>query len=434
MSAPHYPLEVLRKLKPAWVTPAIDSLAVAEKLKAIRELRFPEAAEQLAACPELEYVLWCIAYFSRQPGGLDKFLCDVLLECPERLRTPAMAKIKWPRNGRYTVAEAIEIWRDFEDDLSAPLSRDGDDYDTRWMSDEELKEARQAERSKRIASQAEEILRIAEKASGQRTSRDRDNLLHELGRLLTGALSVLRKVNPSDSPAAAFLVMTLTPEVFWARCVTQALRLMKDRLVKLATDLDYGFGERGEGADPLKPKTWRGRDGLDGLVPTLLEYMDRYAAKGRRNVPAITVSNQITDKFNYAVEMHANVLIAGDARFLKSVTVGNECRCQPWRVRLVTIPSKPTLRSIVRAHADALGIAYTDKTPPFELEEDVKDVLRHSSLLICYDEFHFAIPPRLPKHGALGCWIGFVATWSIANSASSFAPRGRATTRPSPSS
>ncbi len=100
MKTNRLPLDIIRQHSAPWRTPGICPLAVADKIKAIRELRAPDIAAQVDACPRLIELMWFLQWLSHQPGGFGKFGRDFLLEFPELLRTAEMVSVGWPRSGR----------------------------------------------------------------------------------------------------------------------------------------------------------------------------------------------------------------------------------------------------------------------------------------------------------------------------------------------
>src|ERR1035441_4730526 len=63
---------------------------LAAKLAAIRNYEYPELLAQVTANPRLVEILWYLQAMSLRPGGLLKFVEELLAEFPERLGTPTM--------------------------------------------------------------------------------------------------------------------------------------------------------------------------------------------------------------------------------------------------------------------------------------------------------------------------------------------------------
>jgi hypothetical protein len=360
-------MDVISSRAVPWRTPGICPIALTEKLRAIRELRLPEQAQDLAGNPRLLEMMWFIQWRSHQPGGLDKFVQELLLEFPERMRSPAMRAVPWPRSGHYTLEECVQLWG------SLPKNR-------RTMADR-LAEERASGREQTSPS---------EMLGGFKTDGSATMLLScakDIAYLLRGDLSELRKIDLATHRNAARLVETLTPGFFWNECVEEAFKSLAGRLARICVEPGQGFSTS---------DVWY----FDDLAGALIEMMDRHAARERQSIAKTTVSEMIMDRFEFAVEMRASVLIAGDARLGKSVTFEAACRMRPGRARLVTVPEGVGVRELVEKHAEAIYLAMPAGTTLREHNAAVAMVVRQSGLFFSYDEFHFAIPQKPPRNGS----------------------------------
>ncbi len=365
MSANRYPLDLIRQRQIPWRTPGICPLAVSNKLKAIRELREPKLAEQLNDEPRLAELLWFLQWRSHQPGGLDKFVQEFLLEFPECIHTRQMAEIPRPRSGCYSLEECVHLWGSLPKNKKTP-----------WDNGLGHGEPGHA------TSSAAERLTLCELNEHRLL-----NCASDIAYLLEGDTSELRKIDLATHRNAARLVATLTPDFFFKECADEALHKLPGYLAALCVELGPGFGEGG---------VWY----FDGLIAALLEGMDRHATKARAAIAKTTVSETVFDKLEFAIGMRANVLLAGDARLGKSVTLEAESRMRPGQCRLVTIPNETGEREFMEAHAKALHWSYDSKTPTNELKSAVKHIVAHSGLFLAYDEFHFAVPSRPRRNGS----------------------------------
>lgn len=391
MNAHRYPLEFLKSKPPAWVTPGVDAVAVCDKLKAIRELREPQLAQQLNAEPRLAELIWFLQWQSHQPGGLDRFVHEFLLEFPERLRTRAMAEIPSPRSGRHTLENAVRIWGNL------PENR------RRWYLSEQAAIARHNLAPRDDDAVLEPLRRngpssVAEKL-GAASGDDLLSCARDIANLLNGDFSELRKIDLTRHANATAVVETLTPEFFWRHCAEAAVKNLPGYLRDLCSDLDNGFGAPDDTKPDQPVAQWRWTSSVwffDGLVPALLEMMDRHSAKARASIASTSITELMMDRMAFAISERANVLLAGDARLGKTVTI--ETNCRPGRLRVVQVPPEHGERDFIAAHAAPFHLSCNSKTSLMELREQVKYVLAHSGLVVAYDEFHFAIPMR-PRRG-----------------------------------
>ena len=80
---------------------------LAGKLAAVRNYECPELAAQMTATPRLVETLWFLQAMSLRPGGLLKFVEELLAEFPECLGTPTMLAAK---SGNYRTSEKLAIF------------------------------------------------------------------------------------------------------------------------------------------------------------------------------------------------------------------------------------------------------------------------------------------------------------------------------------
>lgn len=97
---------------------------------------------------------------------------------------------------------------------------------------------------------------------------------------------------------------------------------------------------------------------------------------------------------DYAHSENALVRIEGESRFGKTERVKTWCAANPGKARLVFTPSSSTESDLVRAVVEALGIDFGYQTPARQLRETVEYILRHSRLMVVFDEAHFLFPTR----------------------------------------
>ena len=87
---------------------------LATKMAAVSNFKAPKVREQLNAHPRLFELLWFIQAMSMQPGGLDKFCEDFVMEFAADIGTPSMfpvpkGKAPYPRKQRDAITREIAI-------------------------------------------------------------------------------------------------------------------------------------------------------------------------------------------------------------------------------------------------------------------------------------------------------------------------------------
>jgi len=230
--------------------------------------------------------------------------------------------------------------------------------------------------------------------AGKPVSDDRgiERCVADLETMLNGELSVLRKLDSATNANAAIVIERLTPVFFWEKCAIAALTHLPAHLASLCTDIEAGFDA---------PEGWsEGVWFFEGLIDALLEMMGRHATQERSAVAPTNISEMIGERFEFSLEMQANVLLVGDSRLGKTVSLEANCRARPGACRRVVVPAGNRRHDFLNAHAEALYLTYDKRPTSARLEDDLKHVLLHCGLLIAYDEFHAAIPDKSDRERA----------------------------------
>lgn len=120
--------------------------------------------------------------------------------------------------------------------------------------------------------------------------------------------------------------------------------------------------------------------------------MAAHAATVRATLADTKVSKLISKELDLALTHKVPLPIIGDSRFGKTKAGSVWCDAAPGRARLVTVPESNREWDFYAAHADALGVAYNDRTRIQTLKRSVQHVIKHNGLFLCYDEAHFLVP------------------------------------------
>ena len=320
--------------------PAIPPELVARKLAAAASLQSPKLAARLKTEPRLVDLLWFIQWHSFQPGGLAKLADDLLAAFPDRVSIPVMRKAGPPgKAGKWTLVQCLTAWRaEYQpgglgcDDYYAPAGCDLSEF-YRWA------------RSLHAGDTDFNGLTPAQSAEG------------------------VRRFNfDYFATAARDLAARSLPEVLKAFCE--------------AGNLD---------SQPalLEPPTW-----FPALVESLLEFMGQHAARERARLAMTEVTLKVFDALDFAVAERKLVRITGSARFGKTESVRTYCAMYPGRLRLVTVPCSNSERDLVRAVAEALGLAASYSADATSLRGKVEFILRHGRIGFVIAEGHFLFPTR----------------------------------------
>jgi hypothetical protein len=323
----------------------ISAESVAYKIAAMRNFYTPQFHEQVTAQPRLLELLWFIQWQSIQPGGLERFALEFLEAFAGRIGTAAMhsiGKIGQP----YTAAERHSVIADFPYDLQI------------------------------------------------------DTPLHKRTRFHGMFLDGL----PARSRSDLAFISKLNYAHFFDACRDLALRDIPRLLNWFCTLPDtperlmqrHYFGEvkeRIDGEDRRLEGVWYFKD----LPGALIEMMDIHAAQQAKVLAQTTVAVKTFDALQYALAQSAMVRVEGQTRFGKTHASKTFAAMKPGQVRLVRTPSSPGEFELLSAIAESFGLLVTPKTERRELKLQVEFIIRHSGLMLIFDEAHFLLPSSVSR-------------------------------------
>jgi hypothetical protein len=310
---------------------------VAHKLAAIRNYEHPVSLDQITANPRLVELLWFLQHESMQPGGLNKFVDDMLTQVPSRFGTFTMREF---RDSELTTNAKLDIW-------------------------EEIPARFRPEGSPRTPNEVE-----AEWTVEVMLSRDS-----------------LRDYSTGPKVERKQLDQFLKPwdmEAFRKICERAARENLPQYLAEICTQGNQGFQELGGAHRRL----WF----ISDPIAAVFEMMDRRAQRVSQRLAMTEVSKKVFDALDYAHQERAMVRIEGDSRFGKTESVRAWCDMRPGCARLVSVPSSNSLADLHKRIAEALGmdVSYGSRTQ--RLRERVEFVMRHSGLFLVLDEAAFLVP------------------------------------------
>ena len=129
-----------------------------------------------------------------------------------------------------------------------------------------------------------------------------------------------------------------------------------------------------------------------GFLDALGIYMDAYAQSAIAKTADTSLRRRAFKELDFARRERVPVPLVSDTRHGKTTAAETYCNAFPGRCRLVTVPASNGERDFLRAHAAALGLDYTPKTPTSHLKEWAVFTLQNTGLFLLYDESHFLIP------------------------------------------
>lgn len=340
---------------------------LAAKLAAIRNYEYPELAAQMTANPRLAEMLWFLQAMSLRPGGLLKFVEDLLTELPERLGTPTMVKAK---SDNYTLAEKLAIFYELPEGCRP--------YIKRWR-DEVMGLNLTSMTKKEVA-----ILDASDRRTVELAMKEKDAEFFK-GICCRAALEKL-------------------PEYFTALCTEEGRafgelesREVRDEALAASHD-DFDGDERfrrllaqqaGIAPQPIPAgSVWFFQD----IMGALVQFMDRAAVKVKQRLAMTEVAKLIFDRLDYALAEKVMVRIEGGSRFGKTEALSAWVDMRPGLARLVRVPCDNSMASFFKRIGEALGIDCSYGSNPSRLKERVEYIIQHSGLFLLLDEAHFLAP------------------------------------------
>jgi hypothetical protein len=313
---------------------AISPLAIAQKLAAAHNLTEPVFAEKIRKEPRLVELLWFLQWTSTQPGGLDKFAQDVIAECAPQFGPP------------------------FVHDESAPLS---------------------SEQRKKVwealpTHEKEKIINLDSwvDACDYRQLHERCWPLYGDGHLYPAPIGSKEQARFD----AAFL--KIPRQKFQKAFIDAAKNDLPASLRSIC----------GGPVACMDTVPWY----CDNLIDVLFEAMAAHAASAELRLARTEVVSLAFDRLDYAWQKKVLVKIEGDARTGKSEAIKAWCAMYPGRARLVATPSSNSLRDLILAIAEAIGLPFTPNVDTCDLKDRVQFIIRHSGLFLIFDEAHFLLP------------------------------------------
>jgi len=345
----------MNKLAPTQSAPAASVIRLellAAKLAAIQNLDDAALAEEFTQRPELREMLLFLQWVSMQPGGLVKFVTDLLEQFPHRIGTPTMVAA---HGRKYTFEEKLSIWYE----LPEKDRPDAADIAPDWLSESLLSDY---------------------SAHDQEQWEEKE--LREVQKLL----------KRYDEP----YFHNLCRGVAWEELPKYLASLCNDLEKPVVSESTRRCADRGKVPRWYHTETWYFSD----VTGAVLGMMKLHEERVLKTLAQTAVTVKVFDALDYAYSENCSVRIEGDSRFGKTQSIETWATMRPGRARLVNVPASNTLIDLLRKVADAAGIAYSYKTNQNELKAKVEYVIQHCRLFFIFDECAFLVPQTYSKTSA----------------------------------
>jgi len=343
----------MNKLAPTQSAPAPGTVRIellAAKMAVIQNLEEPGIAKQISDRPELREMLFYIQWVSTQPGGLPKFVSDLLEQFPHRIGTPTMVAA---HGRKYTFEEKLCVWYELPKKDRPELV---ENWETNGLMAALVSDGTPHERVDWEGNELREVQRLLKQYDAA--------FFSELCR------HAARKELPIYLSA-----------------------LCNDPRKSLICETPRRCSNDGKASRLFHTETWY----FDDITSAVLEMMKIHAEQVLKTLAQTAVALKVFDALDYALAENCSVRIEGDSRFGKTQSIETWTGLRPGLARLVNVPASNTLIDLLRKVADAYGISYTYKTSQNELKAKVEYVIQHSRLFLVFDECAFLVPQTYSK-------------------------------------
>ena len=303
---------------------------LAAKMAAIRNYEYPELLDQLSVNPRLAEILWFIQAMSLRPGGLLKFVEDLLAEFPKWLGTPRMIEAA----GRsYTLEDKLAI-RDEMPSHCQPVA-------------------------------------------------EQENVF--AGILLDSTPDEVPKMQFRDRKALEAGLKQMNADSCREICRQAALETLPAYFTALCTEKSAGFVEP---KSFMGPKVWFFND----ILGAMSQFMDRGALKVKQRLAMTEVAKEIFDACDYAKNEKRTAHVWGSSRFGKSEAGKILAEMYPGSWRHFEVPWDNSMPSLLKRMAESLGMDCSYGSDTTRLKERVLYVLAHGGLGFIIDQAHWLVP------------------------------------------
>jgi len=193
-------------------------------------------------------------------------------------------------------------------------------------------------------------------------------------------------------------------------CCSEATDDLLSYLRALAEDLPVGFRirRRGHSAVDFVDALCGGRQARSVQPPfyfvrvaeAILRFMDRRAAKIESRIASTEVARLVFHWLQKAHSTRYPIIIEGNSRFGKTEAVKAWAMMFPGLARYVRTPPSTSEGDLLRAIAASLGIDGSDRLATHRLRAEIEHVLKHSGLMLLFDEAQSLFPSSFGRNTA----------------------------------
>jgi len=341
----------------------IDLELVARKFASIRNYECPELLQQVTEQPRLLHAMLYLQDRSMRPGGIGKFVEELLAEFPEHIGTRTMVNL---RNKRWTLEEKVAVRNEMPPRWRPHIDDEGDTF-LAILSDATRNE---------VADMKARDRKVLE--SGLKDF-DRER-----------AVQICRRA-----------ALTLLPEYFAGLCTEQYLTFTGEfdtaNLDQEEQLTEWEELTRSYDPDEMMPSVeglvWYFQD----VIGALFKFMDRSAVAAQQRLASTAVVKKVFATVDEVLETCEPRMIRGNTRFGKTESMRAVVDVHPGRLRYVAVPPGNSLRDLLLRIAEAMGIDTTYGSAIGPLRAKIEYILRHTGLVLIFDEGAWLIPENYSR-------------------------------------
>ncbi len=354
--------------------PPIRSELLAAKIEKLLNFELPELFDEFTEEPRFIRALWFLEYVSKPdnyPGGLTRFAEDFCHSCREQVGTAAMVAAD-ASGRRYKPDDAIAVYYEMSSQHREQIFGEEN-----WIFENAF--------GREVKSKPGRVTfeRVIEKWDRSSWIQD-EPLVRKEDELesWTGAIAELRQV----------LTEKLTPAIARELCIADARESLADYFKELCELPHVG----------LRPnKNHFGAPRYFVAIGTaLLQFIAQRADTAKSAIADTEVTRLVLRWMKKARSMGEPVMISGNSRFGKTEAVKLCCEMNPGNFRLVNTPASNAIGDLLREVARSLGVEVAAQNSVRDLRERIDYVLRFSRIVLCFDEWQFALPASYSRNTA----------------------------------
>lgn len=344
----------------------INPERVALKLAEIENFQHPQIKEETETRPRLVEILHFLQWASladNYAGGLRRFTADLIEASGDLIAPEATRRVGEGPEPR--VAEVVEMYRALPEGVSSAIR-----YRHPWLD--------------AVASIAREEPERKEKRNVHLAyARTMEN--HEWEE------RILDEIEEETQERIA-----------WEECINKEIRVAKWSIFQnvfiSAAEDNLSVHLRNLCEQPhvsfVDGAPWY----FENVAAAILRFMDRRAEALSKTIAETEVTRIICKWLGKARNTKRAIKIEGNSRFGKTESVRLWCKMNVGAARLVNTPASSSEGDLLREVAKALGLDLGPKARGTQLRERIDYLLRHSRLMLIFDEAHLIFPTSFSRN------------------------------------